>query len=236
MKDIQNQFDDRKIAIKKVGVKTISYPIVLRDREDTYQHTVASVNMYVNLPHHFKGTHMSRFVEILNTYHGEINLINFQQILKRMKEKLEAEASHLEISFPFFIKNTSGRAGFGDRCYLCKMHGSLAVDENLVLELQVPFGERDHQTSHQNVTTQGNAKIIVEFDHFIWIEDLVKIVENAIETGLKCKKTDGESNNCIENITKKIYKTLLNESAVKRFKVVIEKTGSEYTSFVSTEI
>ena len=81
MKDIQSQEDHRRINIKKVGVKTISYPITVLDKAHSRQDTVASVNMYVNLPHHFKRTHMSRFVEILNRYHGAIDIAKYHNIL-----------------------------------------------------------------------------------------------------------------------------------------------------------
>ena len=68
MRDIQKSRDTRKIAIDKVGVKNISYPIVVMDKNRSFQHTIARVNMYVDLPHQFKGTHMSRFIEILDAY------------------------------------------------------------------------------------------------------------------------------------------------------------------------
>ena len=93
MKDIQSQLDKRRINIKKVGVKTISYPVTVRDKSKKEQRTIANVNMYVNLPHRYKGTHMSRFVEILNQIHGKIDLNSFHDILVKMKERLEAEAS-----------------------------------------------------------------------------------------------------------------------------------------------
>ena len=104
MKDIQNQTDHRCIDIKKVGVKTITYPVTVLDKAQASQKTVATVNMYVNLPHRFKGTHMSRFVEILNRFHGEIDLNAFHDILEEMKGRLEAEAAHIEITFPYFLK------------------------------------------------------------------------------------------------------------------------------------
>ncbi|MCI5220703.1 MAG: hypothetical protein D3914_16305, partial [Candidatus Electrothrix sp. LOE2] len=86
MKDIQNLQDDRRISIRKVGVKTIRYPVTVLDRQKKLQHTVATVDMYVNLPHRFKGTHMSRFVEILNRFHGKFDLQKFHLILQDMKD------------------------------------------------------------------------------------------------------------------------------------------------------
>ena len=104
MKDIQNQVDHRRINIKKVGVKTITYPITVLDKAQSSQRTIATINMYVNLPHHFKGTHMSRFIEILNRFHGKIDMKRFSSILEEMKLRLDAEAAHLEMTFPFFLQ------------------------------------------------------------------------------------------------------------------------------------
>jgi GTP cyclohydrolase I len=91
MNDIQNQRDHRRIEINKVGVKNIRYPVTVLDKAKGVQHTVASVNMYVDLPHRFKGTHMSRFVEILNKYKGDIAIKNISKILSEVKQKLKAK-------------------------------------------------------------------------------------------------------------------------------------------------
>ena len=93
MIDVQNRRDYRNVEIEKVGVKNIRYPITVLDKAKGVQHTVANVNMYVNLPHHFKGTHMSRFIEILNTYKGEIAIKNFSHILQEMKKDAEGQIS-----------------------------------------------------------------------------------------------------------------------------------------------
>ena len=107
MIDIQNRPDYRRVAINKVGVKKIRYPITVLDKKHKVQHTVGTVNMFVNLPHHFKGTHMSRFIEILNEYRGTINIKAISTILDKMKEKLNAEAAYLEVEFPYFIEKSA---------------------------------------------------------------------------------------------------------------------------------
>ena len=93
MKDIQSSADSRRIDIRKVGVKTITYPITVLDKANRTQSTIAKVNMYVNLPHQFKGTHMSRFVEILNRFHGDFKLKTYRLILEEMKSRLDAETA-----------------------------------------------------------------------------------------------------------------------------------------------
>ena len=98
--DVQATPDSRKLAIDKVGVKAIRHPMLIKERSGGVQHTIASFNMYVGLPHHFKGTHMSRFIEILEAHEREITVETFQQMLREMVDKLEAEEGNIEMSFP----------------------------------------------------------------------------------------------------------------------------------------
>ena len=95
MLDIQNQKDDRNIDIDKVGIKGIRYPITVRDKEIKTQQTVAMINMYVNLPKDYKGTHMSRLIEILNEHNRSISIQNVSDILSTMKKRLDAESAQL---------------------------------------------------------------------------------------------------------------------------------------------
>ena len=101
--DVQNMPDNRQIPLRRVGIKNIRYPITVLDKAKGTQQTVASVNMYVNLPHQFKGTHMSRFVEILNEYRREINVKTFAKILAEMKNRLDSQEAQLEVDLPYFI-------------------------------------------------------------------------------------------------------------------------------------
>lgn len=238
MKDIQSLADDRRIDIQKVGVKTISYPITLQDKAQVSQHTVASVNMYVNLPHHFKGTHMSRFIEILNDFHGKIDLKNFRQILDRMKERLEAEAAHLEMVFPFFLAFETGNGVLDTRSYTCRMHGSLEDTEELLLELEIPLRRHVNTGDDRRVKGEleyGNVKIAVKFNHFIWIEDLIVLVEQSMEDGVNGTALPNTSITP-ERMNQLVGDKLREESAVKWFAVTTEKKTNGYTSFATTEI
>ncbi len=109
--DVQSSADSRRIAINKVGIKSIRHPVKVAESAGGVQHTVASFNMYVGLPHNFKGTHMSRFVEILNANEREISVENFEPMLRAMVERLEAETGHVEMSFPYFINKTAPVSG-----------------------------------------------------------------------------------------------------------------------------
>jgi GTP cyclohydrolase I len=107
MKDIHKEKPDVKIPIKKVGIKSLKYPITVMDKTNGIQHTTAVVSMFVDLPHHLRGTHMSRFVEIFRKYRKDINYKGIKMMLDEMKEKFKAACSHIEIYFPYFIEKES---------------------------------------------------------------------------------------------------------------------------------
>ena len=109
--DVQYSADTRQLAINKVGIKSIRHPVKVQDQSVGIQHTIAVFNMYVGLPHNFKGTHMSRFVEILNSHERENSVENFPAMLSDMIAKLEAETGHIEMNFPFFINKTAPVSG-----------------------------------------------------------------------------------------------------------------------------
>lgn len=182
--DVQSGADTRRIAINKVGIKDIHHPVRIRDRSGGDQHTIANFNMYVNLPHNFKGTHMSRFVEILNRHEREITVSSFKDMLAEMTGRLEAEAGHIEMSFPFFITKSAPISGVKSLLdYAVSFIGEIREGRTLMhIKVVVPVtslcpcskkisrygahNQRSHVTV--NVRTRG----------FIWIEDLIDIVES----------------------------------------------------------
>jgi GTP cyclohydrolase IB len=184
MKDIQNHKDTRNIDIDQVGVKGIRYPITVRDKDQGKQQTVAEISMYVDLPRHYKGTHMSRFVEILNEHSRRISLQNFTEILEEMKARLNAKRAHMEISFPYFINKAapvSGAQGLME--YKCIFRGYLNDKSDLSIMLHVPIctlcpcsKEISDFGAHNQ---RGEVRLQVRFKKFVWIEDLIKLVEDA---------------------------------------------------------
>ncbi|MHB1084323.1 MAG: GTP cyclohydrolase, FolE2/MptA family, partial [Thiobacillus sp.] len=109
--DVQNTPDSRQIAIDKVGIKAIRHPVKVKDKSSGIQHTIATFGMFVHLPHHFKGTHMSRFIEILNNQEREFSVESFESMLRLMIERLEAESGYIEMSFPYFINKSAPVSG-----------------------------------------------------------------------------------------------------------------------------
>jgi len=184
MKDIQNHKDNRNIDIDQVGVKGIRYPITVLDKNMGEQQTVAKINMYVNLPRHYKGTHMSRFVEILNEHSRRISLQNFSEILGEMKKRLNAKSAHMEITFPYFINKMAPVTGSeGMMEYKCTFKGSLNKRPDLMIIIHVPISTLcpcSKEISDFGAHNQrGEVKLQVRFKKFIWIEDLINMVEKS---------------------------------------------------------
>jgi len=186
MKDVQSQPDYRRIPIDKVGIKNLRYPITVRDRRDGFQHTIAAINMFVDLPHDNKGTHMSRFVELLHLLRPDVSLEKFSVILENMKKHLNAASAHLEMTFPYFIEKAapvSTSPGLMD--YTCSIRGS--SDPNgrvdLVSEVVVPITsvcpcsmEISENGAHNQ---RGEVKLSTRFKKFIWMEDMIELVESS---------------------------------------------------------
>lgn len=184
MRDIQSSQDSRNIDIDKVGIKNLRYPIFLSDKAHKCQHTIAQIDMFVNLPHNFRGTHMSRFVEILSRFHREIAIHNIGTILKTMKQELNAESAHIEMEFPYFIEKkapVSGAVGLME--YRCKFVGNLTNKVQLILGVAVPITtlcpcskEMSHKSAHNQ---RGEIRVDVQFKGFLWIEDLIELIEGC---------------------------------------------------------
>jgi len=181
--DVQNSPDTRCIAINKVGIKDIRHPIRVRDRNGGQQHTIAAFNMYVNLPHNFKGTHMSRFVEILNKHEGEITVHSFNDMLVEMIDRLEAEAGHIEMVFRYFITKTAPISGVRSLMdYEVAFIGEIRNGKPIMhVKVVVPvtslcpcskgiskYGAHN-QRSHVTVSVRTRG--------FIWIEEIIDLVE-----------------------------------------------------------
>jgi GTP cyclohydrolase IB len=185
MIDIQNQKDFRNIDIKKVGVKNIKYPIIVLDRARGTQPVNATINMYVNLPHHFKGTHMSRFVEVLNEFKGQINIKTYQSILEKTRQKLHAPSAHIEIEFPYFLEKTapvSKAKSFME--YRCIFAGENSAEQtDFLVGVVVPVTTVcpcSREISKFGAHNQRSIVTVkVRFKKFFWIEDIIKIVEES---------------------------------------------------------
>lgn len=181
--DVQSSADSRHLAINRVGIKGIRHPVKVKDQSIGVQHTIANFNMYVHLPHHFKGTHMSRFVEILNEHEREISVESFESILKEMTARLEARSGYIEMNFPYFVNKTAPVSGVQSLLdYDVTFIGEVADGKaHVTMKVVVPvtslcpcskkISERGahNQRSHVTVTLRTNT--------FVWVEEVIRIVE-----------------------------------------------------------
>jgi GTP cyclohydrolase I len=190
MQDIQNQADSRKIPIDRVGVCNLVYPIVVLDQKNNSQSTIARLSMSVNLPHQFKGTHMSRFVEVLNSRRGEMTMRTLPGILAELKERLSAESAHIEAEFPYFLERmapVSGAVGLMD--YQCRFVGEANGDKSdFILSVSVPVTSlcpcskaiSDYGAHNQRgeITIKVRSRCVdTGAPALIWIEELISVAE-----------------------------------------------------------
>lgn len=181
--DVQSTPDTRNIAINKVGIKSIRHPIRVADRSDGVQHTVAVFDMYVFLPQHFKGTHMSRFVEILNSHDREISVESFEAILRQMCERLEAESGYLEMRFPFFINKSAPVSGVQSLLdYDVTLIGELkngVFEQRLKVLVPVaslcPCSKKISEYGAHN--QRSHVTVTATLAGHVWIEEIVELVE-----------------------------------------------------------
>jgi GTP cyclohydrolase IB len=192
MEDVHNRGDERRIPIDQVGVSDVHYPIVVLDRHRRKQHTVARLSMGVNLPHHVKGTHMSRFIEVLNEHQGEMTMPTLTVILRQLKERLKADPARIEVTFPYFLERVAPESGSRALMdYECSFWGELNEDkEDFILRVRVPVASlcpcskqiSDYGAHNQrgfvtiDVRSTGSAE---GMPSVIWIEDLVEIAESS---------------------------------------------------------
>ena len=184
MPDVQGSADTRQIAINRVGIKSIRHPVKVLDRSGGVQHTIAMFNMYVSLPHNFKGTHMSRFVEILNGHEREISVENFPAMLRDMVEKLEAHSGHIEMNFPYFINKAAPVSGvqslmdydvtlIGDIC-----NGEIVSTIKVVVPVTslCPCSKKISDRGAHN--QRSHVTVSVRINDHLWIEEVVQLVES----------------------------------------------------------
>ena len=183
--DTQNQNDIRQLPIDKVGVKNLKYPIAVKDKDNEVQHTIATIAMTVDLPKEFKGTHMSRFVEILQSEEREIHVDSIEKILSEMQKKLHADASHIEIEFPYFKQKfapVTGKPSLLD--YVVKFHAVRKKNKkDFVMTVKVPVTTlcpcSKNISKYGAHNQRGEATISVRFKDTVWIEDIISVAESS---------------------------------------------------------
>ena len=184
IEDVQASADTRRIAINKVGIKDIRHPVRVQDRSEGEQHTIANFSMYVFLPHNFKGTHMSRFVAILNGHEREISVESFKDMLSEMVDRLESERGHIEMNFPYFVNKRAPISGveslldydvtlIGEiRDGKPEMYVKVVVPTTSLCPCSKSISDRGAHNQRSHVT------LTVRTCDFVWVEELIELVEN----------------------------------------------------------
>jgi len=241
LNDVQSQPDHRKIHIDRVGVKNLSYPITVLDRKNKIQHTIGSINMYVNLPHQFRGTHMSRFVEILNEHHRELHIKTIGAILIKMKKKLNAEEAHMDVGFPYFIEKFAPVSGAESLMeYHCTYSGTLTDHEDFVLSVVVPVTTLcpcSKELSDRGAHNQRSIVTIkIRSSKMVWIEELIEYAEASASSPLYAllKRKDEKAVTehaydnpmFVEDVVREVAENLNNDSRITWYSVESENFES----------
>ena len=190
MRDIQNEVDSRKIPLQKVGVKGVRYPVTVLDKTRKKQNTTAQVDLFVNLPHNFKGTHMSRFIEVFHKYHTDITMQHFLDMLEEMKQKLDAQEAFGTITFNYFIeKKAPVSLSPGIMEYTCSYEASVtATERKFYITIEVPVTTLcpcSKAISEYGAHNQrGKVKVKLLYSEFFWIEDIIELIENCASSPL----------------------------------------------------
>ena len=183
--DCQSQPDSRQLRIDKVGVRGLLHPIEVRDKHHEVQDTVARISLLVNLPKDFKGTHMSRFVEVLNAHGRLIHVENLPTMLHELQKKLNAQVAHIEVEFPYFMEKeapVTKAKGLVD--YQVKFdaaaHGkdvTFTVTVTIPVTTLCPCSKAISARGAHN--QRGYVTLALRSVKAIWIEDMIALVEES---------------------------------------------------------
>ncbi|MFD2113426.1 GTP cyclohydrolase FolE2 [Thiorhodococcus fuscus] len=188
--DVQGSADTRRIAIDKVGIKDIRHPVRVRERGGSEQHTVATFNMYVYLPHDFKGTHMSRFVQVLNNHERDISVSSFKEMLTEMSHRLESEAGHIEMRFPFFISKKAPVSGVQslldyDVTFIGEIrHGEPRLEIKVVVPVTSLCPCSKEISAYGAHNQRSHVTVQVRMQGLMWLEELIELIEHEASSEL----------------------------------------------------
>jgi len=250
--DVQNSVDTRELAIDKVGIKNIRHPVKVRGKDGNVQHTIAMFNMYVQLPKNFKGTHMSRFVEILNTNEQEFSIENFETVIREMTRRLEAPAGHIEMTFPYFIRKKAPVSGVSslmdyEVTYICELNNGLY---DITIKILVPVTSlcpcSKKISSYGAHNQRSHVTVTVGINEFIWVEDIIRIIEQQASSELYglLKRPDEkyiteyafDNPKFVEDMVRDVAAQLYNDPRIKSFIVECENFESIHNHSAFAEL
>ena len=239
MIDVQSTPDTREIPLQKVGVKGLSYPVTVLDKTHKRQSTTAQIDLFVNLPHDYKGTHMSRFVEIFHKHHNSVGMREFLAMLEEIRTSLNAQKAFGSMKFPFYMeKKAPVSESAGMMCYECTYEGEVSgatdgteSERNFYVSISIPVTTVcpcSKAISDRGAHNQrGIVKVRLQNKCLFWIEDVITAVENAASCGLYSvlKRPDEkwvrehayDNPRFVEDVVREVYLALKNFPAEKPF-------------------
>jgi GTP cyclohydrolase I len=188
--DKQSERDHRELRIDKVGVRGLRFPIQVRDKAHSVQNTIATIGMYVDLPKEFKGTHMSRFIEVLNAHGNMVHVENIPGILYAMQQKLRAETAHLEMEFPFFLEKQAPVTRMTGLMDYTARFDAAACGKEIDFVLTVIAGVTTLCPCSKAISRygahnqRGNVTVQLRSEKIVWIEDVIALIEAGASSEL----------------------------------------------------
>lgn len=239
--DIQKTPDKRNIAIDRVGVRKVKFPIVVLDRADERQHTIGDFTLTVDLPSEFKGTHMSRFLEVLNEHGKEISVQALPSLLSKMKQKLKAEKAHVIVEFPFFMEKAAPVTGkTGMMQFDCGFEAQINGDFSVTMFMTVPVATLcpcSKEISKYGAHNQrGWVTVRVKTNDHVWLEELIEIIESSASCALfpVLKRPDEkavterayENPRFVEDMVREVALKFDAESRITQYSIEVENEES----------
>jgi GTP cyclohydrolase I len=244
MPDVQNQADDREIPLTKVGVKGLEYPIKVLDKVKKVQHTTARADLFANLPHQFKGTHMSRFVEIFHRFRDDLSMPRFLEMLKEIMEELDAESAFGSLEFPYFVEKAAPVSRIsGIISCRCRYQGTVlrsGDEKHFTVAVSTPVSTVcpcSKAISERGAHNQrGVVTVELELGPFFWIEDIISLVEDAASSPVYSiiKREDEkfiterayDNPKFVEDLVRDVYIKIRDLGQFRRFSVEAENFES----------
>lgn len=241
MKDIQSQSANHIVDLDKVGVRNVTYPITVMDQKKDWQETVARISMSVDLPHQFRGTHMSRFIEILNYHRGKITTRSIDEMLQQMRQRFQARCAHIEIAFPYFIEKSAPVSGERSLMeYSAAFIASNCGKSDFVLKVAVsvltlcPCSKEISKYGAHN--QRNDVTVQVRMNKLVWIEEIVQMVEDSASSEIFAllKRSDEkyvtehayDNPRFVEDIVREVATRLRDDPRIDWFSVLSESHES----------
>lgn len=225
------------MKLKTVGVKDIKFPVCIREKSGSLQETVASISLHADIPKRYRETCVSTFIAALNKYQDDMSVKILAKLLSEVQNELQAEATHLEMTFPYFIEKTAPVTLTTSLMeYPCRFTGSIGKDEDFMLSVWVPVTTLcpcSKEISSGGAHNQrAEVNLNVKYTGFIWLEDLIDLVESAASSQVYAllKRPDEKF------VTEQAYENpMFVEDVVRRVAELAKKHDDIYWFSVSVE-